>query len=152
MKTNKKPKQSAGNERGVSALEFTLLAPLIFVLVFGMIEFGILFYDKQIITNASREGARAGIIAQSPRVTEGEIKGVVRAYAQKNLVTFGNDILTNDDIGVEGAGGSFGQDLKVTVQYKYNFLVFPNFKNLRWVGDDFPGEINLKATSVMKME
>jgi Flp pilus assembly protein TadG len=36
------------------------------MLLFGIIEFGIILYDKAMITNASREGARAGIVYSEP--------------------------------------------------------------------------------------
>ena len=49
-------------EEGASAIEFALVLPLLLVLVFGIIEFSILFYDKAMLTNASREGARVGIV------------------------------------------------------------------------------------------
>ena len=46
-------------------MEFAIVMPLLFVILFGIIEFGILLYDKAMITNASREGARAGIVFDS---------------------------------------------------------------------------------------
>ena len=52
------------SENGASAVEFALVMPLLFVLIFGIIEFGIFLYDKAVITNASREGARAGVVAR----------------------------------------------------------------------------------------
>ena len=50
------------DEHGGSLVEFAIVMPLLFVILFGIIEFGILLYDKAMITNASREGARAGIV------------------------------------------------------------------------------------------
>ena len=50
------------DESGGSLVEFAVIAPLLFVILFGIIEFGILLYDQAKITNASREGARAGIV------------------------------------------------------------------------------------------
>ncbi|MFV9692161.1 MAG: TadE/TadG family type IV pilus assembly protein, partial [Desulfobacteria bacterium] len=46
------------NKRGVAAVEFAICLPILIVLVFGSIEFGLMFYNKQVITNASREGVR----------------------------------------------------------------------------------------------
>jgi Flp pilus assembly protein TadG len=59
--------------RGASAVEFAIILPILILLVFGIIEFSLALYDKAMITNASREGARAGIVAQIPRVTDTEI-------------------------------------------------------------------------------
>ncbi|HKK00735.1 MAG TPA: TadE/TadG family type IV pilus assembly protein, partial [Desulfuromonadales bacterium] len=54
------------HERGASAVEFALVLPLLLVILFGIIEFGFILYDKAMITNASREGARAGIVLYTP--------------------------------------------------------------------------------------
>jgi hypothetical protein len=46
--------------RGASAVEFAILAPVFFALVFGMFSGGILFYQRNNLVNAAREGARFG--------------------------------------------------------------------------------------------
>ena len=83
-------------------MEFALVLPLLMLILWGMIEFGLLLYNKQVITNASREGARAGIVAQTPRVTNGEIVAVVNSYCATYLVTFGGtglSVTTSPDAG-----------------------------------------------------
>lgn len=47
-------------QRGLAAVEMALVAPLLFLLCFGMIEYGWLFLKAQQITNAARQGARVG--------------------------------------------------------------------------------------------
>jgi Flp pilus assembly protein TadG len=49
--------------RGVTVLEATLVLPVILALVFGTIEFAYVFYVKQTLQAASREGARRGVVA-----------------------------------------------------------------------------------------
>ena len=134
------------NQKGAAVVEFALIAVLLFWLLFGIIEFSICLYDKQMITNASREGARYGILADSPKKTIPEIKQKVKDYARQYLVTFSSDKLEDDDISIArtGSGSSFGDDLTVTVNYQYNFLVLPRFV------DGLLG--NIKATTVMKYE
>ena len=61
-------RSKSSSQKGASAVEFALVLPLLMLITFGIIEFGMLMYNKQVITNASREGARAGIVASSPRV------------------------------------------------------------------------------------
>ena len=41
-------------------LEFGIAAPLLILLVVGLIEFGFAFLDFQVVTGATREGARVG--------------------------------------------------------------------------------------------
>src|SRR5688572_1412831 len=47
-------------EGGASAVEFALIAPLFFMITFGMISGAIAFNQKNQMTHAAREGARYG--------------------------------------------------------------------------------------------
>jgi len=47
-------------ERGASAVEFALVAPLLVLLLLGLIDWGYYFFAAQVVTNAAREGARSG--------------------------------------------------------------------------------------------
>ena len=46
------------DQRGVVAVEFALVMPLLLLLVFGTIEFGFMLNRDMIVGNASRDGAR----------------------------------------------------------------------------------------------
>jgi Flp pilus assembly protein TadG len=48
------------DERGASAVEFALVTPLLFMLLFGLISTGMTFSDHLAATNATREGSRYG--------------------------------------------------------------------------------------------
>jgi Flp pilus assembly protein TadG len=140
----------AKSRRGVAAIETALLLPLLVLLIFGMIEFGLLLYNRQVLTNASREGARFGIVQWTPRRTDGEIEAVVNLYCASRLVTFGSAGGPSTTVTREGAAcvGSpccqaFDDDLAVRVTYQYNFLVLTNFGF---------GPIQLEAQTVMKCE
>lgn len=50
------------SERGQALVEMALVLPVLVLLIFGIIEFGRVFNAYLIITNAAREGARAGIV------------------------------------------------------------------------------------------
>ena len=49
-------------EEGASAVEFALIAPLLFMLVFGIIYFGIAFLRMQTLRSSVREGGRAAAV------------------------------------------------------------------------------------------
>ncbi len=132
-------------EHGASAVEFALVLPLLVVLVFGIVEFGLAMFDKAVITNASREGARAGIVYREDRITDEEIRAVVNRYCQNKLVTFGASKNVTTSITREGASAR-GDDLTVTVVYKYDYLVLPGFINA------LAGGITMDATTVMRLE
>jgi hypothetical protein len=55
--------QGPGGARGAATLELALALPVFLLLVFGLVEFGLVLYVKGMITAASREGARYGVSA-----------------------------------------------------------------------------------------
>ncbi len=50
-------------ERGQAVIELALTLPLLLVVVFGIIDFGFMFQRYEAVTNAAREGARIGVLA-----------------------------------------------------------------------------------------
>ena len=135
-------------QKGVAAIEFAIVLPLLMMIIFGIIEFGLLMYDKQVITNASREGARAGVVVGVSRVDDAGILAVMDRYIANNLISFGSTptspVITIDP--VDRTDMDFGDELTVTVTYDYDFLVLPNFVA------SLTGMQTLVATTVMKME
>lgn len=68
------------NRSGAAVVEFAVVAPLLVTLTFGMIEVGRIVMVKQLMINASREGARLAVL---PTSTEEQ----VRAHVQSELAT-----------------------------------------------------------------
>jgi hypothetical protein len=144
------PSSVLKNEAGAALVEASLIMIPFLLLLFGVIEFGLLLYDQQVLNNAAREGARAGIVVSTFRSDTPEFDAVIQAevinYAKKHLVTFGTDIITIDDIVitkitgpknltedssgkiVPGPWGNFDDILIVSASYTYKFLFLSNFK------------------------
>jgi Flp pilus assembly protein TadG len=127
-------------QEGASLVEFSLLAPLFVVLLFGLVEFGLSIYSKGVLANASREGARFGVVYTTPRKTNTEVQSRVQDYLTKSGFT------NTATINVTGAGGASGSALTVAVTYPYTFQVLPNFVS------SLAGTLNLTANTVMLME
>ena len=145
-----------GGQKGVSAIEFAILLPLLVVILFGIIEFSILFYDKAVITNASREGAREGIVRRNPELDATQIRNevitVVNNYCGSRLITFGAST-TVTVIDPDGTTTySSGDILDVKIQYQFNFLVLNNVIKLVAPGSSFASGITLEAVTQMRME
>ena len=49
-------------DEGQDLVEFALVAPLLFLLLFGIMEFGVAVWRYNTVANAAREGARAAIM------------------------------------------------------------------------------------------
>jgi Flp pilus assembly protein TadG len=146
------------DENGGSMVEFALIAPLLFVILFGIIEFGVLLYDKAMLTNASREGARAGIVydfdstAGTNHPDDATIITTVQQYCQDYLISFGSASALTIDISRAGSTSldSAGDRLTVNVTYPFRFLVFSNI--LALIGGDIADTFTLEAETVMRME
>jgi Flp pilus assembly protein TadG len=106
------------NEHGVVAAEFALLLPVLLIILFGTIEFGMIMYGREVVTNASREGARAGIIQRIPAVTAAEIITVARNYLTGTGISTAQVTIT-----VPAAGGTTGTPVTVTAVYRYPWLI-----------------------------
>ena len=133
-------------EEGQALVEFALVVPVLLLLLLGIVEFGLLLYNQQVITNASREGARYGIVMRTPRRSVEEIKAVVDFYAGTRLITFGDSVPQTDVVPDPTAGSTFGDDLSVGVSFHYDFLVLPSFLAFLVGGQE------LRATTTMKYE
>jgi Flp pilus assembly protein TadG len=156
------------SQRGQTIVEFAFILPLLVLIVIGIIDFSILFYDKAVITNASREGARQGSIFRSngtsgayePLPVGDNASGITKAvndYLAGRAVTFGGPTIntqvrwsTTSPPGSWGAwNGSVpaapGGTIDVRVTYTYSFLAFPRLAG-------WPGTANITAETIMRME
>ena len=124
-------------KKGVAAVELAIVLPFLVLLVFGTIEFGLMFYNKQVITNASREGVRAGITG----ITDTEVQQIVLDYCNNKLINLnGSDALQAGDVVVAPDGAD---DLSVTVSFDYNLL----FSQIIGINTT-----TLSARTIMRME
>ena len=99
---------------GAAAVEFALLLPVLALILFGIIEFGLLLYDQQVITNASREGARAGIVEAATRARIADITAVVTDYTGSYLMTFAPGTVNPSVTAPGGACTAFGRAWRST--------------------------------------
>jgi Flp pilus assembly protein TadG len=140
----------AKDENGGTLSEFAIIGPFLFLLLFGIIEFGVLLHDRAIIINASREGARAGIVFSHPDpVSDTDIQQVVTNYCGTYLISLGSGS-TSPTTTITRNGNAPGDALTVTINYTYQFLVFSNLLSL--VSGGSIGPINLEGETVMRME
>ena len=88
------------HESGAELIEFGLTLPLLLLLVLGMIEFGFLFREYEIVTNAAREGARIAILP-TYSATQTARQNNASARAKQYLTNAGlNQALATVTVGV----------------------------------------------------
>lgn len=52
-------------ERGQTLVEFVLVAPVLFMILFGIVQFGIAFKDSMVVTDSVRAGARKAAVSRA---------------------------------------------------------------------------------------
>ena len=60
----KRHQERSSNERGQTLVEFAALLPVLCLLLFGIIQFGVVFHDYLTVTDASRVGARKAAVSR----------------------------------------------------------------------------------------
>ncbi|MFO7704357.1 MAG: TadE/TadG family type IV pilus assembly protein [Halopseudomonas sp.] len=150
MNKNRFQDRSLRRQQGTETVEFAISATLLFILLFGMIEFSVALFDKAALTNASREGAREGILFKpNPRnlaLEDSAIEQAIRDYAEEYLISLGGPAQMNINIQRSDLTMSPGSDVIVTVDYPYQFLVLPGF-----IGT-LGGVLELSSTTTMRAE
>jgi Flp pilus assembly protein TadG len=115
-------KQVLRNSRlGSAAVEFAVIAPLFFLLLAGIIEFGTAFRIQHCLSAAARQGARAAIIDGS---TSSQITQKVRDNCVKNLKVGPADVIVaitiNGQSSIDLSQASEGTEIQVTVGIPYS--------------------------------
>jgi Flp pilus assembly protein TadG len=69
------------DERGQTMVEFTLVVPIICLILFGILQFGALYNDYLAVTDASRVGARKAATSRHASSPAGAADAAARASA-----------------------------------------------------------------------
>ena len=84
-------------EEGASLVEFALIAPILFLLLFGLIDFGFIYNDFLSLRQGARDGARQGAVANfGSNSTCNTLMGSVTSTQTKQLMC-----TTHDRIGLD---------------------------------------------------
>lgn len=99
-----------GREDGQDLVEFALIAPIVFLFLFGILEFGLVIWHYNTLSIAAREGARAAVTLPK-ELPDTERLAIARDtaenYAQSVMVSgvvaqssFGEYLITDEDTGL----------------------------------------------------
>jgi len=125
-------------ERGATAVEFALVAPLFFLLVLGIIEFGWYFFVEHTIQYATREGTRLALVGTQLEDNEGNLMtredSIVRTIQENAAFAVDPDDLMisiypvgagyedPEDWETEVDAGSGGDYMRVRTRYTFTFI------------------------------
>ena len=73
-------KRVVGEESGVVAVEFAIISTILFLLVFGIIEFGRTYSQYEVLQGAAREGARRAAVGATPSQVQSAVDDAADPY------------------------------------------------------------------------
>lgn len=124
------------NQKGQSLVEFSIILPLLLLVVMGIVEFGMMLNSYLTINNAAREGARYGIIGNS----NAEIQSIITSTSP----SLNSAYLT---ITITPADGSRISGNTLTVKLTYNYkLTVPIISGI------LGNSVQLNAQTSMRIE
>jgi Flp pilus assembly protein TadG len=129
-------------ERGQSAVEFALVAPLLLLVLFMIWQGGVAFFDDMTVSQAARDGARKGVVAGSCSscVPATDVPAAAIAAA-KATASDGLNASKTTVTATCATDCTTGDKLTVQVSYPYSF----GFGVLSFSG-------TLKSTTTMTIE
>lgn len=104
-----------------------MVAPLLFLLVLGMIEFGRMLMVQQIVTNAAREGARKAVL---PGATESQVKDTIDTYLTNSGIKGHSRKVTPNP-----RAASPNSPITVSVSVPYEKVSWLPIGAVKWLGD-----------------
>jgi hypothetical protein len=113
---------ATGRDRGATAVEFALVAPILVVLTFGIIEFSSAYHDSSLAADAARAGARVGSAqATNPAYATSVVQAVNSALSSMPS----NEpqelwIYKANSAGYPGGGSSFSSCSTNCIKYTWN--------------------------------
>jgi len=107
----------SGSSRGQTLVEFALVLPIIVILLFGIIDFGLMLNHRITLQHAVREGARYGMVT-----------GDCAAIQQRTADRAG-DIITASDVTVSYSSDPAmpGDTVKVSAPFDWQFPLMTRF-------------------------
>jgi hypothetical protein len=149
MRTTKCTDPRRNRQRGSIAIEMALVLPLFLFFMGGIVDMGLLFWEKHVITNATREGARAAAKAMDTgtavlaQMTKSQVQQVVQDYLdQYNLKNLDGSplVLNSSNFSYTWTNTGSGLALDVSLSHiPYKMMLLPDFSTF-FGGTRTPGD------------
>jgi len=140
-------KRLVRNQRGAALIETAITIPIVLLISVAIFEFGRAYQTWQVVTNASREGARIAVIAGT---TDDEITTAVRSYMTSgrlsNAGSAGVSINRNAPL-------TIGSASQITVNYPFQFIVLnPVIRLVNRNSNTGSAPLTMQAVAIMRNE
>ena len=138
------------DERGVALIEAAITLPLLLLVSVSIFEFGRAYQHWQVVTNASREGARVAVL---PDINDAAVTSRVKTYLEAGYLTSPQDATIAIDRGATvSIGTRTAPASKVTVNYPFEFMVLQPVAQLVVRGSTAGRPITMTASTTMRNE
>jgi Flp pilus assembly protein TadG len=143
------------SESGAAAVEFAIVLPVLLLILFGMINFGVVFAQNLALSNAARQAARFGAVdgrtcSDITSEAGSTVSGETIAYSQLSGMT--TTVKKKTSGGAESScateacqGSSLGDSVKVTITADSSFLV-------PWIVPGVPNSVNISGKGEFRCE
>lgn len=147
----------ARREDGAALVETAFVLPIMLLVSVGIFEFGRAYQTWQVITNATREGARVAVL---PEYTDDSVKARVRTYLKDGGLpaaivddTAKTKVnITATTIPVDVGGTVTASAARVVVEYPFEFMVLQPVAQLVVNGSMAGEPFTMQMTTIMRNE
>ena len=147
----------ARRDDGAALVETAFVLPIMLLVSVGIFEFGRAYQTWQVITNATREGARVAVL---PEYTDDSVKARVRTYLKDGGLPAAivddtaktNVDITATTIPVDMAGTVTASAARVVVEYPFEFMVLQPVAQLVVNGSMAGEPFTMRMTTIMRNE
>jgi Flp pilus assembly protein TadG len=138
------------NRRGAALVEAALVLPIFFTVVLGIVEFGRAMMVSQLVTNASREGARLAIVDGT---TNTQVEDFIYDFLDDSMSLAEADVSVT--ITIDAAPGNTDPADQVAASGSGDIVtinVSVPFDKVNFVPGDYLGGKSLVGVSAMRHE
>lgn len=136
------------SESGAELVEFSLVFMILMMVVLGIVDFALLFQRNEVLTNATREGARVAVL---PGYTPTDVQNRVMTFVAQGGVPIsgGNPAVTVTATTIPELGGT-RPATTVNVAYNHDYIFIGAIAT--WFGGAGYGTVSLQHESTMRNE
>lgn len=150
-------KSRVRREDGAALIEAAFTLPIMLLICVGILEFGRAYQTWQVVTNASREGARVAIL---PAFSNASVDARVRTYLKNgglpasivDNTSATHVLITDTTIPIDAAAATTAAATRVVVEYPFDFMVLQGVAQLVVNGSTAGQAFTMRTTTIMRNE